>query len=162
MFFWSIVSRIRTEYRDSLCNLHIQSECGKIRNRKTQNTNMFYAVCDNIDEFMSSEDQLYISRFLIWNSKGDLKIFSRVVLWRAAFFESFSICLFRFRYIFCYIFQDRVMFGYSKIPIQTSLLKLRYADLMDAVSMFKLVCTVFSFWAIKNRRNSKKYFWVVC
>ena len=65
-------------------------------------------------------------------------------------------------YFFCYIFQDRVMFGYSKIPIQTSLLKLRYADLMDAVSMFKLVCTLFSFWAIKNRRNPRISFWVVC
>ena len=54
------------------------------------------------------------------------------------------------------------MFGYSKIPIQTSLLKLRYADSMDAVSMFKLVCTLFSFWAIKNRRNPRISFWVVC
>ena len=29
-----------------------------MRNRKTQNTDMFYQVCDNMDELMSSEDEL--------------------------------------------------------------------------------------------------------
>ena len=42
-FFWSVFSRIRTEYGEMFCispysvrmrSLHIQSECGKIRTRK--------------------------------------------------------------------------------------------------------------------------------
>ena len=37
--FWSAFSRIRTECR-------IQSECGKMLIRKTQNTDTFYAVID--------------------------------------------------------------------------------------------------------------------
>ena len=40
-FFWSVFSRIRTEYGVSL---RIQSECGKIRTRKTPNTDTFHVV----------------------------------------------------------------------------------------------------------------------
>ena len=48
-FFWSIFSRIETEYRVSLC---IQSECGKIRARETLNTDTFSAV-------FTSENKLF-------------------------------------------------------------------------------------------------------
>ena len=41
-FFWSLFSRVRTEYGD--LNLHIQSRCGKIRTRKTLNTDNSYGV----------------------------------------------------------------------------------------------------------------------
>ena len=41
-FFWSVFSRIRTEYGGIL---RIQSECGKIRTRKTPNTDTFHVVC---------------------------------------------------------------------------------------------------------------------
>ena len=40
-FFWSVFSRIRTEYRE---NLLIQSECGKIRTKKTPYLDSFYAL----------------------------------------------------------------------------------------------------------------------
>ena len=40
-FFQSVFSRIRTEYGEIRS---IQSECGKIRTRKTPNTDTFYAV----------------------------------------------------------------------------------------------------------------------
>ena len=40
-FFWSVFSRMWTEYSVSL---RIQPECGKIRTRKTQNTDTFHAV----------------------------------------------------------------------------------------------------------------------
>ena len=43
-FFWSVFSRIRTEYGEILRTLSIQSECGKIRTRKTPNTDTFLAV----------------------------------------------------------------------------------------------------------------------
>ena len=43
-FFWSVFSRIQIEYGDLPCNLRIQSECGKIRSRKTPNKNTFYIV----------------------------------------------------------------------------------------------------------------------
>ena len=43
-FFWSVFSRIRTEYGDLRVHLRIQSECGKIRTRKSPNTDTFYAV----------------------------------------------------------------------------------------------------------------------
>ena len=41
--FWSVFSRIRTEYREIPVYLRIQSECGKIRTRITPNTDPFYA-----------------------------------------------------------------------------------------------------------------------
>ena len=40
-FFWSVFSRIWTEYGISL---RIQSKCGKIRTRKSSNTDTFHAV----------------------------------------------------------------------------------------------------------------------
>ena len=44
-FFWSIFSRIRTEYGERyLVSLRIQSESGKIRTRKSPNTDTFHAV----------------------------------------------------------------------------------------------------------------------
>ena len=43
-FFWSVFSRIQTEYREMRVSLRIQSEYGKIRTRKTQNMDNFYAV----------------------------------------------------------------------------------------------------------------------
>ena len=42
-FFWSVVSRIRTEYGDLLCKF-FQSECGKTQIRKTPNTDSLYTV----------------------------------------------------------------------------------------------------------------------
>ena len=41
-------SRIWTEYGDFLCNLPIQSECGKIRARKTPNTDI--SCSDNVKQ----------------------------------------------------------------------------------------------------------------
>ena len=41
-FFWSLQSRIRTESIE--LSLLIQSKCGKIRTRKTPNTDTFHAV----------------------------------------------------------------------------------------------------------------------
>ena len=38
--FWSLLPRIRTKYKDS----RIQSECGKIRTRKTPNSNTFQVL----------------------------------------------------------------------------------------------------------------------
>ena len=49
-FFWSVFSRICTEYREILrisphsVSLRTQSECGKIRTKKTPNTKTFHAV----------------------------------------------------------------------------------------------------------------------
>ena len=44
-FFWSIFSRIRTEYGKILAvSFRIQSESGNIRTRKTSNTDTFHAV----------------------------------------------------------------------------------------------------------------------
>ena len=44
-FFWSVFSRIRTEYGEVGVYLRIQSRCGKMRTRKTPNTGTFHAVC---------------------------------------------------------------------------------------------------------------------
>ena len=41
--FWSVFSRIRTEYGYSI-SLRIHSECGKIRTKITPNKDTFYAV----------------------------------------------------------------------------------------------------------------------
>ena len=41
-FFWSVFSHIRTEYEE--VSLRIQSNCRKIRTRKTPNTDTFHAV----------------------------------------------------------------------------------------------------------------------
>ena len=41
-FFWSVFSRIRTEYGEYI--LRNQSKCGKIRTRKTPNTDTFHAI----------------------------------------------------------------------------------------------------------------------
>ena len=46
-FFWSLFSRIRTEYVEIRVSLPIQSEYGKIRTKKTPNTDTFYAVLTN-------------------------------------------------------------------------------------------------------------------
>ena len=43
-FYWSVFFRIQTEYVDIGVFLLIQSECGKIRTRKTPNTDTFHAV----------------------------------------------------------------------------------------------------------------------
>ena len=43
-FFLSVFSRIRTECSDLLHKYRIQSECGKIRTRKTPNADTFYVV----------------------------------------------------------------------------------------------------------------------
>ena len=43
-FFWSVFSRIRTEYGEISVSHRIQSECGKIRTRKTLNTDTFHEV----------------------------------------------------------------------------------------------------------------------
>ena len=43
-FFWSVFSRIRTEYGEILVSLCIQSECGKIRTRKNLYLDTFHAV----------------------------------------------------------------------------------------------------------------------
>ena len=43
-FYWSVFVRIQTEYVDIGVFLLIQSECGKIRTRKTPNTDTFHAV----------------------------------------------------------------------------------------------------------------------
>ena len=55
-FFWSVLSRIRTEYGKILrIPLRIQSECGKIRSRKTPNTDTFHAVytiCDALGDLV--------------------------------------------------------------------------------------------------------------
>ena len=40
-FFWSLFSRIWTEYRKILCILPIQSELGKMRTRIITNTDTF-------------------------------------------------------------------------------------------------------------------------
>ena len=42
--FWSVFSRIWTEYGEALVSLRIQFECGKIRTRTAPNTDTFYAV----------------------------------------------------------------------------------------------------------------------
>ena len=42
--FWSVFSRIRTDYGEIWISLRIQSECGKISSRITPNTDSFYAV----------------------------------------------------------------------------------------------------------------------
>ena len=43
-FFWSVFSRIRTEYGEILVSLCIQSECGEIRTRKNSYLDTFHAV----------------------------------------------------------------------------------------------------------------------
>ena len=43
-FFWSVFSRIRTDTEIYGVNLCIQSKFGKIRTRKTANTDTFHAV----------------------------------------------------------------------------------------------------------------------
>ena len=44
-FFWFVFSRIRTEHGDlRKKSFRIQSKCGKIRTRKTPNTDTFCAV----------------------------------------------------------------------------------------------------------------------
>ena len=43
-FFWSVFSRIRTEYGQMLVSFRIHSECEKIRIRKTPNTDTFHTV----------------------------------------------------------------------------------------------------------------------
>ena len=48
-FFWSVFSRVWTKYEKIL--RRIQSESGKIRTRKTVNTNSFYPV-QNIWDFL--------------------------------------------------------------------------------------------------------------
>ena len=45
-FFWSVHSRILTEYLSNTVSLRIQFECGKIRTGKTPNTDTFLAVMD--------------------------------------------------------------------------------------------------------------------
>ena len=42
--FWSVFFRIRAEYGETKFFLRIRSECGKIRQRKTQNEDMFHVV----------------------------------------------------------------------------------------------------------------------
>ena len=51
-FFCSIYFRIRTEYEVSKykVSVHIQSECGKIRTRKTPNTDPIYALYSCLDK----------------------------------------------------------------------------------------------------------------
>ena len=63
-FFWFAFSCIRNEYEDGVC-LRVQSECGKIRTRKTPNTNTFHAVmiCDNIFVVPRSALQKCFTRF---------------------------------------------------------------------------------------------------
>ena len=53
-FFWSVFSRIRTEYGD-LQSLYFrtQSEYGKIRIRKAPNTDTFYAVLSQLLQLLS-------------------------------------------------------------------------------------------------------------
>ena len=43
-FFWSVFSRIRTEYGEMGVSLRIQSECRKIQTRKTRHMDTFHAV----------------------------------------------------------------------------------------------------------------------
>ena len=43
-FFWSVFTRIKTESRDIRISLHIQSEWGKMRARKTPNRDTFHAL----------------------------------------------------------------------------------------------------------------------
>ena len=43
-FFWYVFSGFRLNREVYSVNLHINSECGKIRTRKTPNTDTFYAV----------------------------------------------------------------------------------------------------------------------
>ena len=43
-FFWSVFSRIWTEYGDLRSKLRIQSKCGKIRTRKTSYLDSFHVV----------------------------------------------------------------------------------------------------------------------
>ena len=63
-FFWSIFSRIRTECV-SLC---IQSECGKIRTRKIQNTETFHATdCSSLNPFYANVPLLKpLDKPLVW------------------------------------------------------------------------------------------------
>ena len=42
--FWSVLSRIWTDYGEIGVSIRIQSECGKIRTRKAPNTDTFHAV----------------------------------------------------------------------------------------------------------------------
>ena len=42
--FWFTFSRIWTEYGENGVSLHIQSECRKMRTRRTPNTDTFHAV----------------------------------------------------------------------------------------------------------------------
>ena len=51
--FWSVFSRIRTEY-EGLVFSRIQSKCGKIWTRKTPNTDTFHAVFHEAMEFHDS------------------------------------------------------------------------------------------------------------
>ena len=46
--FWSIFSRIWTEYGEIWVSLRIKSECGKMWTRVTPNTDIFHAVCQEI------------------------------------------------------------------------------------------------------------------
>ena len=46
-FFWSVFSRTRLNMERYSASLHIQSECGKIRTRKTPNKDTFHAVYFN-------------------------------------------------------------------------------------------------------------------
>ena len=51
--FWSVFSRIRTEYEEILygISLRIQSKCGKIRTRINPNTSTFHEVQKNVSSY---------------------------------------------------------------------------------------------------------------
>ena len=71
-FFWFVFSRIRTKYGEIRImerysvSLHIQSECGKIRTKKTLNTDTFDAVFRGLLNAInnSSFDQFFVSQVL--------------------------------------------------------------------------------------------------
>ena len=64
-FFWSALSRIRTEYERCRVSLRIQSDCGKMRTRITPNTNTFHSVLI-MKVFLSAKviSELYIRTFV--------------------------------------------------------------------------------------------------
>ena len=70
--FWSVISRILTEYGEYCVSLRIQSECGKIGSKITPIMDTFYAVCAFVS-FLSMRDVFLLERlkllFVVWSKK---------------------------------------------------------------------------------------------
>ena len=59
-FFWLAFSSIRTEYQEILVSLRIQSECRKIRTRKTPNTDNVHRVDKQKQQFKRFSEHFMI------------------------------------------------------------------------------------------------------